>query len=252
VAVHVSRIGLTPLKGARHLARRQVTLDPDGPVGDRAFGLVDPVRGRLLRTVEDRTLLQTMAGWADGRLTVTLPTERADGVPTPTGQHLKVDYWGRAAAVEVVDGPWAAAYSRHLGRDVVLTRSREPGEIVYGASVSILTSSSLDRLAREVGGPVDPAQFRATVSIDTAGEPAHVEDSWVGRRLRLGDAEVEVRGPIPRCAVVDLDPATGERRADVLRCLGGYRRVQGEIHFGVDAVVTRPGRVDLGAAVERG
>jgi uncharacterized protein len=250
--VHVSRIGLTPLKGARHLARREVTLGPDGPLGDRTFGLVDPVRGRVLRTVGDPRLLGTTAEWTAGTLTVTLPAETVSGVPAPTGERLEVDYWGRAAAVEVVDGPWAAAYSRHLGFDVVLTRCLEPGEIVYGAPVSLVTSSSLDRLAGETGRPVDAARFRATFTVDTGRAPAHVEDSWAGRRLGIGAAEVEVRGPLPRCAVVDLDPATGERRGDVLRCLGRYRRALGEIVFGVDAVVTRPGRVHVGAMVERG
>jgi hypothetical protein len=38
----------------------------------------------------------------------------------------------------------------------------------------------------------------------------------------------------------------------VLRTLAGYRRTGGEILFGVDAAVTRPGRVEVGAVVERG
>jgi uncharacterized protein YcbX len=156
------------------------------------------------------------------------------------------------AALDVVHGPWAAAYSRHLGHDVVLAQSSRPGEVVYGASVSLVTTSSVARLERDVG-PVDDRQFRATMTVDTGDEPPFVEDRWHGRRLGLGDAEIEVRGHIPRCAVIGLDPFSGRKRADVLRSLGGYRLVTGEVVFGVDAVVTRPGRVDVGAAVvERG
>lgn len=247
----MSRIGLTPLKGARHVDLRQVRLDLGGPVGDRVFALVDPARGRLLRTVENRALLRTTVTWAAGELTVTLPDETIRGVPAPTGEVLKVDYWGRPAAVEVVEGPWAAAYSRFLGLDLLLVRSAGSGEIVYGAPVSLVTSSSLDLLEERLGGPVDDARFRATLTVATPGEPAHVEDSWRGRRLRIGDAEVEVREGLPRCAVIDIDPASGERRVDVLKCLGGYRHLSGEILFGVDAVVTRPGDVAVGAVLER-
>jgi uncharacterized protein len=115
-----------------------------------------------------------------------------------------------------------------------------------------VTTSSLARLAQDVG-PVDERQFRATMTIDTDGEQPFVEDRWHGRQLRLGDVEVQVRGAIPRCAVIGLDPVSGLKRSDVLRSLGGYRRVSGEVVFGVDAVVTRPGSVDVGAAVvERG
>ena len=56
---------------------------------------------------------------------------------------------------------------------------------------------------------------------------------------------------VPRCAVVDLDPVSGERSRHVLKALGGYRQQSGEVVFGVDAVVTKPGRVDVDAHVER-
>ena len=232
--MHVTRIGLTPVKGGRHAEQASVDLTLDGPVGDRVFCLVDPERGRVLRTVENPSMMRTSATWADGVLTSRLPGRTVEGVPAPTGRTLKVDYWGRVAALEVVDGPWADAYSEHVGRDVLLARAAHPGEVVYGASVTLVTTSSLAELARRTGGDVDGAQFRATFTVDTGPAPAHVE----------------VRGVVPRCAVIDLDPDTGERRSPALKALGGYRHLHGEVVFGVDAVVTQPGQVRSGDRVD--
>ena len=249
--VHVSRIGLTPLKGARHVALNHVRLDRDGPADDRVFALVDPAAQRVLRTVEHPAMVRTVADWDGGELTVRLPGETVSGAPSATGDVVKVDYWGRTVAVEVVDGPWADAYARYLCHDVLLARATGLGTTVYGSSVSLVTSSSIEHLQERLGEPVDDARFRATFTVATPGEPPHVEDSWQGRRLRLGDAEVEVRDPLPRCAVIDIDPESGERQGHLLRCLGGYRHLSGEVLFGVDAVVTRPGRVPVGAVLER-
>jgi len=248
-AVHVSRIGLAALKGARHCGLPSVELTPDGPVGDRVFCLVDRARGRVVRTVENPTLVQTVVDWRDGVLAASLPTGTVAGRPVLTGETLKLDYWGRQVAVDVVGGPWAAAYSHHLGYDVELARSAGPGEVVYGGPVSLVTSSSLDGLTDRVGEPVHSARFRATFTLDTGDAPAHVEDTWVDRRLTVGAAELTVRRPVPRCTVLDLDPVTGDRTTPVLRTLAGYRRQPGEVVFGVDAVVTRPGRVQVGDVV---
>ena len=242
----VSRVGFTSLKGARHLGRGFVDLTLDGPVGDRVFCLVDPVRGRVLRTVENPSLLQTRVRWAAGVLAVTLPRGTVEGVPAATGEVRQFDYWARRVPLEIVDGPWAAAYSRHLGFDVTLARCAA-GTVVYGASVSLVSTGSLDELSRRVGIRVLEAQLRATFTVHN--DTPHVEDDWIGRRLILGEAEVEVVGAIPRCHVIDLDPDTGIRRSEVMRTLAGYRRLHNEVLFGVDAVVTKPGRVQVGDAV---
>ena len=254
-AVRVSRIGFTPLKGGRHREHPYVDLAMAGPVGDRVFCLVDPARGRVLRTVENPTLLQTSAGWDAGVLTATLPDRIVSGVPAPTGEVLKVDYWGRVAALEVLDGPWAAAYSRHLGYDVLLSRATNPGEVVYGASVSLVTTTAMRTLARRLGGHLNEAAFRATFTVDT-GAATRLDDlvrstaeDGSSRRVRVGGAEIEVRSGVPRCAVVDLDPLTGVRASEVLRTLAGYRRGAGGLLFGMDAVVTEPGRVRVGDVV---
>lgn len=247
--MRVARIGFTALKGGRHLTHESTLLTRRGPVGDRMFCLVDPTRGRCLRTVEEPTLLRTSVTWDGTVLTAELPGATVSAVPVPTGEVRDVDYWGRTVALEVVDGPWAAAYSTHLGREVVLARAA-PGEVVYGAMVTLVTRASLARLAAEVGAPVDGARFRSTFELDGDDLAPLVEEDWVGRRVRVGDAEVRVRGMVPRCAVVDLDPTSGVRDLPLLRALASSGRPGGGVAFGVDAEVVVPGRVATGDRVE--
>lgn len=242
--MRVARIGFTPVKGGWHRTHESVLLTETGPTGDRAFCLVDPARDRCLRTVENPTLLQTCASWDGRELSVQFPSGTVIGEPTPTGEHREVEYWGRPAVAELVEGPWAAAYSAHLGREVVLAYA--PGEVIYGGSVTLVTNGSLDRLAAEVGAPVDGARFRATFQLDGSDAHPHVEDDWVGHRVRLGTAEVRIRGAVPRCAVIDLDPAAGVCDLSLLKALAGYRRARGGVAFGVDADVTMPGQVRTG------
>lgn len=239
--MHVSRIGFTPVKGGRHRSHDSVLLTEAGPLGDRAFCLVDPSTNHCLRTVENPTLLQTSATWDGVALSVDLPADAVVGEPVLSGEVRTVDYWGRNAEVALVEGPWAAAYSAHLGREVELASSA-PGQVVYGGPVTLVTSGGLARLSERVGAPVEGARFRATFELDTGSEHRYVEDDWAGRRLRLGAAELRVCGAVPRCAVVDLDPTSGRRDLQVMRALTASG---GELVFGVYAEVIVPGRVGI-------
>jgi uncharacterized protein YcbX len=241
--VLIERIGFTPLKGGRHMTHDLADLTVDGPVGDRVFCLVDRSRGRVLRTVENPALLRACARWQAGVLSVDLQGHNIEGVPSLSGETLKVDYWGRTAAVQSCTGAWAAAYSEYLGYDVVLCRCATASEVVYGASVTMVTTASMRLLGRRLGREVESERFRATFLLDTADSAPHVEDSWLGRELRVGEATLQVRGVVPRCAVVDLNPVAGQNDVPVLRELAGYRQSRGGVTFGVDAVVTAPGRV---------
>ncbi|WP_419191909.1 MOSC domain-containing protein [Engelhardtia mirabilis] len=90
------------------------------------------------------------------------------------------------------------------------------------------------------------------------GCEAYAEDHW--RRLRIGDAELEVVKPASRCVLVNVNPTSGERdrRGEPLRTLAGYRRTAGgnyahkpdRIYLGVRASVARPGRVQRGDMLE--
>jgi len=87
--------------------------------------------------------------------------------------------------------------------------------------------------------------------LEVAGCAPHEEDSWVGRRVRVGDALVEILGPVPRCATTTRDPSTGIRDFDALRAIAAYRgRREGKkIDFGVYARALEPGTVRVGDSV---
>ncbi len=247
--MRVVSVGFAPVKGTRHTSYDAVELAAGGPVGDRGLCFVDVAGRRVLRTVQNPSLVALAARREGDDLVVELPSgEVARGVPEPSGERLTCDYWGRPAELDLLDGPWAAAVSAHLGAPVRLVAAR-PGAVVYGAPVSLVTTASLRDVAERAGRPAlvgEAARFRASMVLDTGDEP-YAEEAWAGREVRVGTAVLRVHAPIPRCAVVDLDPATGERGSGVLKALAG-RGVDrhGDPLFGVDAHVVVPGIVRPG------
>ncbi len=253
--MHLETIAQSPIKGGRHRSHRSVDLEVTGPVGDREFCLVDVARRRVLKTIDNPLLLGTEATWEDGILSIVIDGRTVTGTPVPSGEGGEFDYWGRPAQLDLLDGPWAERYSRLLGSTVALARGRRPGEFVYGDTVSLMTTAAIRWLTALSGADVDPARFRSNFTVACPGDHP-VERDWVGREVRLGGAVVRVVEPIGRCAVIDLDPATGIKDARMLKALGTADRERfGTLEFGVYAEVVQPGRVTVGdevAVVEHG
>lgn len=234
----VRTAGFSPVKGMRHVAVPSLELDALGPVGDRAWCLVDVAGQRVLRTVQHPSLISVVAEAAGEELSLTLPSgESVAGPARPSGQTVTCDYWGRRVALALTDGPHAALASDLLGRDVRLAAAPR-GAVVFAAPVTIVATASLDAVDAEA------ARCRATFVVETGGEP-WVEDSWAGTMVRVGGAELRVGGPVPRCAVVDHHPVTGTRDRRLLRQLVASRPTNGagEPVFGVYAEVVRSGTV---------
>ncbi|MFC5728853.1 MULTISPECIES: MOSC domain-containing protein [Nocardioides] len=250
--MHVVESGFAPVKGTRHRAFDEVAFDDHGPVGDRAFCIVDVERRKVLRTVQHRSLLSVTAHWDGAELALELPTsETVTGAVRLTGERLVCDYWGRSVAHGLTDGPHSALLSDVVGRPVRLAASPRGG-VVYGAAVSILTTASLRDLSDRTGRPdllATASRFRMTMVVDAGDEP-YVEDGWFGRRLSFGGVTVAVEAAVPRCGVIDLDPTTGAKDGSLLKALAGYRpSTGGEPWFGVDAHVVVPGTIRPGDPV---
>lgn len=112
-------------------------------------------------------------------------------------------------------------------------------------SISLNGLASHRALEGRLGREISPQRWRGNFLFD--GAAPWEEFDWIGRRLRLGAAEIEVREPITRCLATAASTRTGRRDADTL---GTLEAGWGHKDFGVYAVVTKGGRVGVGDALE--
>lgn len=112
-------------------------------------------------------------------------------------------------------------------------------------TISLCNHSSHRAVSQRIGRELSPLRWRGNIWLDGLGPWEEFE--WIGRRLRLGTAEIEVIERIVRCTATMANPETGQRDADTLKTLNeGW----GHQDFGIYAVVTRPGTIQPGARCE--
>ena len=108
--------------------------------------------------------------------------------------------------------------------------------------LSVHSLASLRAVEGAAGRELSLHRWRGNVWLD--GPALWEEDEWVGRRLRLGEAVLEVKEPIYRCRATEANPVTGRRDADTLGALTRLRG-EGETRFGVYAEVVEGGDVAI-------
>jgi len=112
-------------------------------------------------------------------------------------------------------------------------------------SISINTLASNADLGQRLNADLSMDRWRGNIHLDGA-EPWQ-EFDWVGKTIRIGSAEFEVRERIERCAATTVDPETGDADFDTLKCL---RDSFGHTDFGVKAYVSKAGEIARGDTVE--
>lgn len=113
------------------------------------------------------------------------------------------------------------------------------------ASVSLCNLASNRAVGTQLGQDISPLRWRGNIWLN--GLAPFEEFDWIGQKIRIGTVELEVRERITRCMATTANPETGESDADTL---GALRAGWGHQEFGVYAVVTKNGRVQLGDAAE--
>jgi uncharacterized protein YcbX len=251
----VGRLNVTPVKGTRLHHPDRVELTAAGIPENRRFFLID-AHGRLYSGPDHGPLVGIHAEHdpATGRLELRFPEGGAvTGDTDAAGEAVVTDFYGRPVPGHVVDGPFADALSCFVGRDVRLVRADHDGDGPDMEPLTIVSLASVRDLAAHgrFDGELDSRRFR--INIEVAGCQPFEEDSWQGRDVRVGGAEVRITGQIPRCVVTTQDPDTGVKDWDTLTQIARYRlRIggRGGLPFGMYARVTRPGSVAVGDAVE--
>lgn len=112
-------------------------------------------------------------------------------------------------------------------------------------SISLINLASHRAVAERLGQDISHLRWRANIVMD--GLEPWVERDWIGRKIRLGLAELELRENIVRCAATTASTRTGERDADTL---GALSAGWGHQEFGVYAVVTKTGDIRQGDEIE--
>ena len=109
--------------------------------------------------------------------------------------------------------------------------------------VSLISTQTVTALGMEVGSELDQRRFRANVYIDLDGAAGSTEDTYVGKRLKLGaKATLAVLERDPRCKMITLDPNDAHANPEILQTVA--KAHQGRV--GVYAAVLVEGTIRAG------
>jgi uncharacterized protein len=237
-----------------------------GLIGDRTYALIDNQTGKVISA-------KNPAKWGklfDFRAAFIDSLQTADNIPNvritlPDGSQIFSDQ-------EEIDH----SLSKILGREVSLMKATldKPGYEEYWpdvegiahrelvtdeimpsktffdiAVIHILTSSTINRF-RELypEGRFEVRRFRPNIVIESSSmEKDFIENSWVGKKLTVGEEIVlRVIAPCTRCVMITLPQGDLPNDLGILRTVAKYNQV----HAGVYASVEQGGIVRRGDLVQ--
>ena len=111
--------------------------------------------------------------------------------------------------------------------------------------LALIGTASIEALGVVMKRPISRLRWRANLWL--GGLEPFAEFGMLGKRLRIGDAELEVCARITRCVATTADPETGKDGGDTLTALNA---TYGHQDLGVYAKVTRSGDITRGAEVD--
>jgi uncharacterized protein len=261
-----------PVKSMQGERLREVDINADGVIGDRAYALRE-ANGRVVTAKKWPNLLECGA--------------RYEAPPTPGAlAPLRVTL-PDGRTFEAQDANVSAALSDILGRPVVLERAQPnqhtraeidpatvfgdvpvetlkpvytaatlpdsfalpPGTFFDAASIHLLASGTLAHLRTLAGedAQLDPRRFRPNIVVDTApGVEGFLEDDWLDGTLEVGERVriVQLR-PTLRCVMTTHRQADLGRDLRILRAAAQHHDAQ----VGVWAAIGAPGTVRVGDPV---
>lgn len=225
--VNVVRINMTAVKGTRIEEVPEVSLGCDGVYENRRFYFID-ARGAMVngKRTGELTRIRSAFDRVENKLTMVLPDGAViAGLPSESGETVTTNFYGRPVVGAVVEGEWAAAVSTLVGHELRLVRVADGTTGTDVHPVTLISRASMERTRNQANGPISLWEDRFRMLFEVDGLQPFGEDMWIGARLTMGDALIEIVGPIPRCVVTKRDPVSGVPDFDTL---GALRRTRGE------------------------
>ena len=235
VAGSVLSLHRWPVKSLSGEAVDALRVDRRGAGGDRAQALLATFGGARRRLTVRQA--PRMLAWAAAYPQAPGAALDPDAPPLP----VLTAPDGRTFAWD--DPALPGALRDDLGRPVQLARDLA---LMPDLPDSLLVTVEASRAAleAELGHAIDLRRFRPNIHL-RLDAPAFAEEGWTGRRLRVGEAELELLQPCERCAIPTRDPDTQAKWPALLRWLA---REHGTL-FGLNARALRPATVRAGDPV---
>ena len=261
--ITVSTLVYYPIKACRGFEVESARVERMGLQHDRRM-MVVTAEGAFLTQREYPRLALVTPALQDGTLTLSAPPYdslrigvQSGGTPWP------VDLWHSKAIHAIDQGEEAAQwFSDWLGASVRLVhiadgfrRKLNPQYAVSeedhtgfadGYPILLVSEESLQDLnTRLAEGPVPMNRFRPNLVVK--GCEPYAEDTW--NKIKIGDVELAVVKPCPRCVVTTIDKDTLERSKEPLKTLATYRRHPLGAIFGQNVIPINEGNLWLGMSV---
>ena len=226
---------------------------------DRRMMVVTPA-GQFLTQREFPKLALVTPAFTDGTLTLFAPGfDSIKLFVKKTGTARLVDIWKSKGVKSADQGEEAAQwFSDWLGASVRLVHIAE-GSIrrvnpeyavtpddhtgfADGYPILLISEESLAELNSRLEKPLLMNRFRPNIVLK--GCEPFAEDVW--KRIKIGEVEMAIVKPCPRCVVTTIDKETLETSQEPLRTLNTFRKRAGKVMFGQNVIPLNEGRVEAG------
>lgn len=238
-----------PVKSMQGQREESLTLGAGGVAGDRAYGVLDLTTGTVISAKRDGRLLAATARFVGDAVEIGLPGAtdcRGDALDSALSTLLE-----RPCRLVAAAAHGAARYESPVDFEEktpgVDSWEGPEGSFVDESPLHLLTTAALATVGAERPDlDWSVRRFRPNLLLDLgAADPG--DAALVGRRLRIGAAEVRVTKGCRRCVLTTRPQPAGIARAlDVLRHLHAAH----DNVLGVRAAVVVPGTVRAGDPVE--
>lgn len=223
--MHIGRVAqlfLYPVKSFAGIEVESLDLGPDGPVGDRAWGVYDPEADVVLSAKRVGELLDARIDGDEAML----PTGERARLGTPALDAALSGWLGRRVRVVHVDDEPTLRQEMHLDNENldsdVIQWSTPRGRYVDLFPLHLLLTSTVGEFAdanRDVDW--DVRRFRPNVLIET---DQHEEDLLL-QNLQIGSATVTVPDQqTERCVIITRPQQGLPRQRSMLRTIARARR----------------------------
>jgi uncharacterized protein YcbX len=203
VVGHLAGLRRFPVRSLGGESPDECLVSGRGLAGDRVYDVFDDESGAPLSERQTPSILRYRARYLDAHV-------RGD----------ELDAWIRVRTPDGGESPlkepgWLEGLSRRCGLRLSLQRVEPDAD----APLHLLSVPTVRFLEQQYGAPLEPARFRSNLLLDLPEARAFEEDRWIGRRVWIGDALVEIVRPSEQCIVPFLDAETPERSPGVIHAI---------------------------------